>query len=246
MRSTTEMQHSEKPRVIWVTGAKSPIGQAICGAWAQRAGVIVIATDTDAGPSGPGIIGMACDITSRTAIDSVIAECRAQGGIDVLINATDTVSAISALEIEPHEWDQTFDINVRGPFLCSQAAAREMSDTGTRGTILLIGSSYARKVGADTVAYSTSKGAIHALGRSMALALRPQGIRVNIIAPRMEHTALARPPGTETQAASADDRHPDAGICTSVAHAALFLASPEADSISGTTLFVDNGQMASV
>ncbi len=235
--------------VVWVTGAAGGIGAAISGAYA-RAGAKVVATDLRSSEAASGIRTTACDVTSATEIACVIAECERLGGIDTLVNCAGILRRDDVLEITPQAWNRLFDVNVKGAFLCAQAAARSMIAARRRGSIVNVGSINAEKVFADTVAYCTSKGALQAMSRAMALSLAPHGIRVNNVAPgAIADTRLE--PARWKQAAEREamrSRTPlrELGVSTDVASAVLFLGSSSASFITGATLLVDGGRAASV
>jgi NAD(P)-dependent dehydrogenase (short-subunit alcohol dehydrogenase family) len=235
--------------VVWVTGAAGGIGRAICEAW-LAAGAVVVATDVRACLSRERLIGLACDVTSRSSIDAIVTECERLGGVDVLVNCAGVMRRVDAVEMSARDWDAVFDVNLKGAFLCSQAAARSMIKRGKAGSIIHVGSINAEKVFADTVAYCSSKGALHSLGRSMALALAPHRIRVNIVAPGSIHDTDLEPErwAREESRAEAIDRTPlrALGVSADVAGSVVFLGSDESKFITGATLFVDGGRQASV
>ena len=186
--------------------AAGGIGRAICDAFVD-VGDKVVATDVRSFASQDSVVGLACDVRSTASIARVIEECNRLGGIDVLVNCAGIMRRTDVLELSPELWDEVFDVNVKGPLLCSQAAARSMIDGGRAGSIIHVGSINAEKVFTETVAYCSSKGALHAMGRSMALALAPHGIRVDMVAPgaiddtvkgeetaRLRRLQLHRPP----------------------------------------------------
>ena len=249
MSGNDEEVRPSTAHVVWVTGAAGGIGAAISAAYA-RAGAKVVATDLRPSEGAFGVLTIACDVTSATEIASVIAECERLGGIDTLVNCAGILRRDDVLEITPQAWDRLFDVNVKGAFLCAQAAARSMIAAGRCGSIVNVGSINAEKVFADTVAYCTSKGALQAMSRAMALSLAPHGIRVNNVAPgAIADTRLE--PARWTQAAEREamrSRTPlrELGASTDVASAALFLGSASASFITGATLLVDGGRAASV
>lgn len=237
------------PRVVWVTGAAGGIGRAICEAWLD-AGAFVVAADVRACPSRERLTGIACDVTSRPSIEAAAAECDRLGGVDVLVNCAGIMRRAAALEMACDAWDEVFDVNVKGALLCSQAAARSMIARGGGGAIVHVGSINAEKVFADSVAYASSKGALHALGRAMALALAPHGIRVNMVAPGAIHDTDLEPArwarAGEREAMRARTPLGALGTAADVAGAVLFLGSEAARFTTGATLYVDGGRLASV
>lgn len=193
---------------------------------------------------------MRCDVRSTIEIAEVASWCDALGGVDVLINNAGIMRRSDPLDVSPDVWDEVMNVNVKGTLLCSQAAAKSMVAHGRGGVIINIGSVNAEKVFADTVAYSTSKGAIHGMTRAMALALAPSGIRVNTLAPgavcdtNLESARWQ----SDQEKILMSSRTPlgRLGQSNDIAPAAVFLASARASFITGTTLYVDGGRTASV
>lgn len=238
-----------EPAVVWVTGAAGGIGGAICDAFAAT-GATVVASDVRSIDRASAARCLTCDVSSRADAERVADECEALGGVTVLVNCAGVIQRTDVLDVTPRAWDALFDINVKGAFFCSQAAARSMIAGARQGSIVNIGSINAEKVFPDTVAYCTSKGALHALSRAMALSLAEHGIRVNTLAPGavvdtdLEPARWAR--GDEC--ALMRERTPlhALGTAADVASAVVFLASEQARFITGATFFVDGGRNASV
>ncbi|MEO6746489.1 MAG: SDR family oxidoreductase [Caldimonas sp.] len=236
-------------RVVWVTGAAGGIGAAVSTAYA-RAGATVIATDLRQADSSSRILAMTCDVTSASDIERAIAACDRLGGIDTLVNCAGILGRVDVLEITPEAWDQLFEVNVKGAFLCGQAAARSMIAGGREGSIVNVGSINAEKVFPDTVAYCTSKGALHAMSRAMALSLARHRIRVNNVAPGAIADTNLEPArwALDSERRSMRARTPlhMLGTSSEVASAVMYLGSSNAKFITGATLFVDGGRAASV
>ena len=216
----------------------------------MESGGVAVATDVRSCESWPGVIGMACDVRSESSVRAVVAECERQGGLDVLVNAAGIMRRADVLEMGAEEWSEVFDVNLRGAYLCSQGAARSMIARARGGSIVHIGSVNAEKVFGDSVAYCSSKGALHALGRSMALGLASHRIRVNIVAPGAIHDTDLEPQrwAREEERSGMTGRTPLRSLGTSadVAAVVMFLASDAARFITGATIFVDGGRTATV
>jgi len=236
-------------RVAWVTGAAGGIGSAVCEAFA-RAGASVVASDMRSTDRISALRFVICDVSSRDDVERVATECESLGGVDVLVNCAGVIQRTDVLEITPAMWDALFAVNVKGAFLCAQAAARSMIACRRSGSIVNIGSINAEKVFPDTVAYCTSKGALHGMGRAMALSLAQHGIRVNTIAPGaiadtdLERARWAREDERERMRARTPLRV--LGESADIGAAAVFLASDQARFVTGATLIVDGGRAASV
>ncbi len=236
-------------KLAWVTGAAGGIGSAVCKALVLE-GARVVATDMRALEVAAATRSLVCDVSSRTDVERVARECDAIGGVDVLVNCAGVIMRNDVLEITPQAWDRLFSINVKGAFLCSQAAARSMIAHGRGGAIVNVGSINAEKVFPDTVAYCASKGALHSLTRATALALAKYGIRVNAIAPGAIVDTDLEP--ARWQRGDERDRMCNLtplqrlGESADVADAVAFAASEQARFMTGTTLFIDGGRNASV
>jgi NAD(P)-dependent dehydrogenase (short-subunit alcohol dehydrogenase family) len=166
---------------------------------------------------------------------------RQLGRVDVLVNNAGVTSKREPFETHSRAlFEEIMAVNVTAAFLASQAAARHMIERGEGGRIINIGSVHARMSAPQRTAYETSKGALHALTFSTAVALGRYGITVNCVAPGAIQV--------ETNVGVFDldwyvSRTPIGrlGDAADVAAAVLFLASADAGFITGETLVVDGG-----
>jgi dihydroanticapsin dehydrogenase len=154
-------------------------------------------------------------------------------------------------EIGLEDWERTIAVNLRGPFLLAQAAAKALAES-EHGRIVLTASTAAFRGGAGTAAYAASKGGIVAMTRSLSLALASARICVNCVAPGWIETPFNNPywarvgDSEETRAALvAQIPLGTQGTPAEVAATIAFLASPEASYITGQTIIVDGGLLAS-
>ena len=163
------------------------------------------------------------------------------GALDVLVNNAGVQTWTPFLDVSEEEWDLVIDTNLKGCFLCTQAAARQMKVRG-RGTIVNIGSGCNKVPFPQLVAYTASKGGIEMLTKVAAVELGPHGIRVNCVAPgaidiertRLEEANYAETWGRVTPLGRV-------GVPKDVAEAVVFLASDAAAFVTGQTLWVDGG-----
>jgi len=166
---------------------------------------------------------------------------RRLGRVDILVNNAGVTSKKEPFETHSRAvFEEIMAVNVTAAFLASQAAARYMIERGEGGRIINIGSVHARMSAPQRTAYETSKGALHALTFSTAVALGRYGITVNCVAPGAIEV------DTNVGAFDLDwyvSRTPVGrlGDAADVAAAVLFLASSDAGFITGETLFVDGG-----
>jgi NAD(P)-dependent dehydrogenase (short-subunit alcohol dehydrogenase family) len=113
----------------------------------------------------------------------VAAVVKRFGRIDGLVNNAGLYPTTPLLELSEQEWDQVLDTNLKGPFMCTQAAAREMIARGVKGQIVNISSTASLIARPGTVHYASSKAGLNALTRVLAIELAPHGIRVNCVLP---------------------------------------------------------------
>jgi NAD(P)-dependent dehydrogenase (short-subunit alcohol dehydrogenase family) len=193
----------------------------------------------------------AADLSKPEACEALVRDVLAAAGrLDVLVNNAARVWAAPTLEYPLEGWDRVFDLNVRGPWLLSQLAARHMVARGG-GSIVNVGSISAWRGAPDAeqpvVAYNASKGALAALTIDLAVKLAPHGIRVNCLAPGPFDTDMMNHLRHDPARLGAYLRHVPLGrIGTEddVKGAAVFLASDASRFVTGQVLVVDGGVSA--
>jgi NAD(P)-dependent dehydrogenase (short-subunit alcohol dehydrogenase family) len=163
------------------------------------------------------------------------------GRLDVLVNNAGTQTWGPLLEVTEADWDRVIATNLKGCFLCTQAAARSMKGRGG-GVVVNIGSGSNRMPFPNLAAYTASKGAIEMLTRVAAVELGPHGIRVNCVAPgavEVERTTRESPDyGARWGRITPLGR---VGTPADVGRAVVFLASDQGAFITGQTIGVDGG-----
>jgi NAD(P)-dependent dehydrogenase (short-subunit alcohol dehydrogenase family) len=172
-------------------------------------------------------------------------------GLDVLVNNAGSNIPEPFVDVSEAHLDRILDLNVRAAFLVAQAGARRMlaaADRRARGGAIVNMSSQMGHVGAvNRSVYCLTKHAIEGLTKVMAIELAPHGIRVNSLAPTFIETPLTAPMFARPEFSKwAHERIPLGRLGTpdEVAAAALFLASPAASLVTGTSLVVDGGWTA--
>lgn len=189
------------------------------------------------------VIACPCDVTDAEAVARLMADVReAFGQIDILVCSHGVITAgFDFLDFPVARWRETIDINLVGTFICGQAAARVMSSLGRRGRIINISSITAFGSVPRLSAYNTSKGAVEALTRSMAVDLAVHRITVNAIAPGRVRTAMV-----ETLPSSSPTINPigRAAEPEEIARAVVWLADPATSFVTGSTLVMDGGRRA--
>ena len=189
-----------------------------------------------------GDVSKAADVERmvRTTVDEL-------GRVDVLINNAGIRLITPLLDISEEEWDQHLDIDLKGPFLCLQAVAKQMLGQGSGGVIINLTSVASEEGSLGRAHYCSAKGGLKMLTKVAALELARYGIRVNAIAPGPIETAMtAMLRETPEQIAAGARRMPLGrwGQSEDLVGAALFLASEEASWVTGINLWVDGGALA--
>ncbi len=175
------------------------------------------------------------------------------GGLDILINNAGIISrnaSVTSVSIE--DWERVLDVDLTGVFLVSRFALLEMLQARRGGSIVNVSSVSGILGDAKLAPYNAAKGGVNLLTKNMALDYAPHGIRVNAVCPGRIATPMPMSrlkPGEDWEALLAQwGRNIPLGRIgrpEDVAHAILFLASGEADWITGTTLVVDGGSTIS-
>jgi NAD(P)-dependent dehydrogenase (short-subunit alcohol dehydrogenase family) len=239
-----------------ITGGARGIGLACVRRFAaEGAAVLVVDLDVQAGEAvaaelkGQGATAAfhAADLSRPEAIEGVVeAAVEALGGIDILVNNAGVAPMSDFFELTAEGFDRVMAINLKAPFLLTQAAARRMREQGTGGAVVNLSSINAVLNGPTGLAYSVSKGGLNQLTRSCAIALAPYGVRVNAVGPGTISTELAAQAGlTGAGVRPVLERTPMArlGEAGEIAAVAAFLASDDASFVSGQTVYADGGRL---
>lgn len=235
-------------KVAVVTGGGKGIGSAICRALAGSGASVVVnylqseegarQVVRDAEERGARALAIRADISRAEEVASLIeGALKGFGRIDILVNNAAIFSRTPFLQIQEADWDRTLDINLKGVFLCSQAAAKPMLRQGS-GRIINLASLGGIKPWPDHLPYCISKAGVIMATRCLALALAPQ-IQVNCIAPGM----IGPPAGYGAEAVKRlMDRTPmkRLGDPQEVTEVVAFLAC-SSDYITGQVITVDGG-----
>jgi len=236
-----------------VTGAQQGIGAATALAFAREGADVAInwlnnlpaaeAVAAQVRALGRSAVLVQGDVATVAGAQAIVAGAvAALGRLDVLVNNAGIFPRTSFLDLTEATWDLTHAVNLKGTAFCSQAAARQMVATQTRGAIINIASVAAAGY-ASGAHYAASKGGVISLTRGMALELTPHGIRVNGIAPGLVDTAQPRDGMTEAEIAEAGATSllGRIGRPDEIAAIAVFLASDMSSFMAGEVVQANGG-----
>lgn len=196
------------------------------------------------------------DVTDEASVMEMIDICvSAFGSVDVLHNNVGILKAGSPEDTTVADWDLVMNINTKAFFLPCKYALPQMLKQGGGSIINISSISGFRNLGAPYIAYNTSKGSVVSFTRNLAATYAARGIRANSILPGIIDTPMARDATIQSSGKSEDEIDFDelararaaripmrrTGTAWDIAKAALFLASDDADYITGTEIYVDGG-----
>jgi glucose 1-dehydrogenase len=184
-------------------------------------------------------------VTSREQVEQMFAQAVAAfGQMDIVVNNAGIEIKRPFAEVTDEEWNKVLAVNLYGAFLVSQAGVRQMLKQGTGGKLIFISSVHEDISFPGYTSYCASKGAIRMIMRNLAVELAPYKINVNNIAPGAIATPINQKvleDPKEKEKALSEIPLGRFGDPEEVAHVALFLASAEADYVTGSTYYVDGG-----
>ncbi len=237
-------------KVALVTGANGGIGRSIAlGFKAYGATVVATGRNPDKNARMAEELGsphavISLDVRDEAAVDRAVAEIVERfGRLDILVNNAGIARRGSVLEMTTENWHAVIDTHLNGSFYCARAAARAMVAAGNGGKIINIGSMYSLLGPPNLVNYAAAKTGLIGLTRGLAVELAVHNIQVNALLPGWHKTDLNRalldgPLGEEIRHKTPARR---LGTPDDLMGAAIFLASPASDFVTGSSVVVDGG-----
>ena len=243
-----------KGKAALVVGGSRGIGLAIADGFASIGASVVIANSTAAQgeraaaqlrSAGGEARAISVNLRDQTSITTLVAATvRACGGIDILVNSAAVIRRGPIEGVSEDDWDTMMGINLRGAFLLCQAVGRHMIERKS-GKIINISSNVSQVLQPHRGTYAITKAGLSHLTRVMALEWAPHGINVNAIAPAPTITDLNRnffeDNPADLRARMQSIPMGRLGAPADYVGAAIFLASPASDFVTGQTVFVDGG-----
>lgn len=236
-----------------VTGGSRGIGRGICLELAKEGSHIGINYTSNQQEAekvrkqvesyGVQAVSLQADVSKKEEVDQMMDQVYEQfGKIDHLINNAGICPFRDFFDIDLETWNYTIDVNLKGMFLCSQAAGKYMKTQG-KGSIVNITSVTANRGGAEQVHYAASKGGGNSLTTSMAYALGKYGIRVNAVVCGGVVTDINRHLINEKQRKKTEEKLPAGrwGKPQDLGKAVVYLVSDDSSWVTGSNITVDGG-----
>ena len=238
-------------RAVLITGAGQGIGAAIARRFAS-AGDNLALIDVNqehlrelvaslAGSKG-GILPLCADVSSKEQVQAMVEQVLEEfGRVDVLVNNAGIIRDNLIGNISEQDWDQVIDVNLKGAFLCCQAVFPTLKKQGSGKIVNIVSRAWLGSIGQAN--YTASKGGLVSLTRSLALEFARFQINVNAVAPGAIDSPMTRGLSTEVRERLIRMQPTGKmGRVEDIAAAVAFLASADADFITGQVLHVDGGK----
>lgn len=236
-----------------VTGAATGIGRATAVRLASDGAAVAVNYVGDRGPAdevvseiGESAVAVEADVSSEEQVSALFEQAgEALGGhVDLLVNNAGVEAPYELADMPLEEWERVLAVNLTGPFLCSRELVRRLP--GGRGPAVIVNVSSVHEVipWPRFSHYCASKGGLKLFGQTIARELAPREVRVATVAPGAILTPLNRELIENTEKRREQEEQIPWGRLgdpSEVAGAIAWLASPEAEYVTGTTLFVDGG-----
>jgi len=246
-------------KVAVVTGASSGIGMSIALELGRQGASVAVNYHSHPEPahqvvaeierSGGKAFAIQANVGVATEAKRLIDETVQRfGPLRVLVNNAGIEEEASFLEITEEAWDRVLAVDLKGPFLCAQAAARQMVEAKSGGTIVNISSVHEDLPFPGFTPYCAAKGALRMMCRNMAPELAPYGINVVNVAPGAIATPINRATLASAEKSAALEKAIPLhriGTPEEIAKLVAYLSTDDASYITGTTIFIDGGLMLS-
>ncbi len=244
-----------KDKIALITGASRGIGRGIAEVFAEEGADVAVnyvANAREAGETarivqdkGRRALTVKGDVSKRADVDAMFDRTEKElGPVDILVNNAGIETIVPFLEITDDQWTRLVDINLRGPWLCSQVFCRRTIGAARKGAIVHIGSIQAAKVLPGRTHYAPTKLGLEALTRNMSAEVTPMGIRVNCVHPGYIETDMTvwirNVPGAREMVLGQISMA-RSGACREIGTAVAFFASDEASYLTGQSIHVDGG-----
>jgi glucose 1-dehydrogenase len=242
-------------KVAIVTGSSQGIGRGIAKRFAQEGASVVINYSRNPEPAhealrevqavGASGLMLKADLGNVGEIRKLVGDTIAQfGGVDILVNNAGVEKRAAFWDVDEEDYDTVLDVNLKGVFFATQAVVRHLREAKKPGKIVTVSSVHEELPFPNFAAYCASKGGVKMLTRNLAIELAPLGINVNAVAPGATETPINRALLNDPKKLGPLLGHIPLGRLGQpgdVAAVVAFLASSEADYVTGSTYFVDGG-----
>ncbi len=240
-----------KDEVVLVTGSTRGIGKEIAAAFAQEGAKVImvgrnaqlaVVTSEELVKRGFEAVGMGCDVTNLKNVEEIVNKILDKyKRIDILVNNAGITKDNLLLRMAESEWDEVININLKGVFNCTKAVIKPMLKA-RKGKVISITSVIGITGNVGQANYAASKAGIIGFCKSIAREIASRGITVNCVAPGYIQTDMTAQLSEKTREQILENIPLKRfGTARDVAGVCLFLASQEADYLTGQTILVDGG-----
>lgn len=239
-------------KTVLITGGATGIGKATVQLFAQqgyhvalqyhKSQAAALALKTQLSTQGFDVQAFHCDITKQSEVEAMFVQLKqALGGVDVVVNNSGLAQQKLFTDLTEQDWNNVFDVNVKGAFFVSQEAVRQMLPK-QQGAVINISSMWGQVGASCEVHYSASKAALIGLTKALAKEVAPSHIRVNCICPGVIDTPMNASLSEETKQQLAEETPLGRiGTAEEIANAILFLSQDTSSFITGQVLGVNGG-----
>jgi NAD(P)-dependent dehydrogenase (short-subunit alcohol dehydrogenase family) len=245
-----------RDQVALVVGGAQGIGKGIAVRLGREGATVVIGdidlgmmarTSREMAAEGSSVETVSCDVRKRPQVDRMVAQVvRRHQRIDVMMYIAGISGTVPFTKTSEQHWDRIIQVNLRGGFLVARAVVPHMIKQ-RRGKLVFMASTNSWDAEAELAPYNASKAGLYLLAKTLARELGPYGINSNAIGPGLIRTRLTEPVISDPKfMRKYKNLLPlgRLGVPEDIAGPATFLASRDADYVTGVLLFVDGGQLA--